>query len=113
MAQFIRSDGSAEEVFPADGESFTLEELQGFVGGFIEMISLEDGCVMFIDEEGKLKGKPENPVATLVVRGVIAPWDEIVGDAIICTQKEAGEEEFDAELDYDPIQVQPDGTIGD
>lgn len=38
----------------------TLEAMQKLVGGYIETLSLPNGLVMVIDEEGRLKGRPDN-----------------------------------------------------
>ncbi|KLU62317.1 hypothetical protein CEB3_c13610 [Peptococcaceae bacterium CEB3] len=38
----------------------TLKALQSVVGGYIEVIHLEDGLLLVCDEEGKLKGYPPN-----------------------------------------------------
>ena len=83
MALLIKSDGEVQEVHPADGNKFSLQELQGFVGGWIEHIPTNDGRHMWLDEEGKLKSKPVNFEATLFALGIIGPDDCIVGDALI------------------------------
>lgn len=64
-----------------------LEWLQEQVGGFIEivrfMLDTDKGQLeaqMVIDEEGKLKGKQQNAVATALYAN---PNDVIVGTAII------------------------------
>lgn len=38
----------------------TLEAMQKLVGGYIETLSLPNGLVIVVDEEGRLKGLPEN-----------------------------------------------------
>lgn len=55
----------------------TLEALQKEVGGYIETVTLSPGCVMIVDEEGRLKDKPFNRKAS-DLSGV-----DIVGDALI------------------------------
>ena len=55
----------------------TLEALQHAVGGYIETVPLPAGGVMIVDEEGRLKGKPDNAIASL------AAGIGIVGDALI------------------------------
>jgi len=92
MATHILADGLTLEAVPANGKSFTLEELQGFVGGYIERLVLPTGQILFLDEEGKLKGKAINPFATFITRGIVADEDMVVGDVILCTPEEAGED---------------------
>jgi len=63
-----------------------LASLQKAVGGMIEYIPISDEVHAFIDEEGKLKGKEINTIATMVCRKLevgLQPDDMIVGDMII------------------------------
>jgi hypothetical protein len=93
MATLLPVDGPPVLVTPANGDSFSLVELQGFVGGYIEGIRLPDNQWMFVNEEGKLHGLPYNPFATHVfktLRPAMIFDDYIVGPAIICTTQEAG-----------------------
>ena len=66
-------------------EKPTLEEMQKFVGGYIEVVYLNDEQVMIIDEEGKVKGKPINPEATIRAtrNNAIFNNDWIAGDVLI------------------------------
>jgi len=96
MATLIKVDGTTEEVTPANGESFTLKELQTLVGGYIQMVDLAwlkkhgrldpeiDASYMIVDEEGKLKNLLVNEVATKLIAG----RDIIVGRALLCDDKE-------------------------
>lgn len=61
---------------------FSLEELQGYVGGYIELIRLNK-VLLVVDEEGKLKGKPVNMRATALYRRYVKTSDYIVGDALL------------------------------
>lgn len=77
--------GGAKGVFPANGTDFTLEELQGFVGGYIEIIDITDKVIMVVNEEGKGALEP-NGMATVLAKahGAIFPHDYIAGDALMC-----------------------------
>lgn len=57
----------------------TLETLQGFVDGYIDYVTIEDGIDMIINDEGKIRGMEPNWVATYLY-GVP---DIIVGDALV------------------------------
>lgn len=80
-AKLIKADGKITEVVPKNGTDFQLDELNEFVGGYIEIIRppTKPDCLMVINEEGKLKGLPFNAKAT-------ALWlhDMIVGNALLC-----------------------------
>jgi hypothetical protein len=63
-----------------------LESLQAAVGGYLEVIRLDDGTVALIDEEAKLKANPPPPnvLATNIARAVgIRPDDYIRGPMLI------------------------------
>ncbi|MGH9238791.1 MAG: DUF3846 domain-containing protein [Vicinamibacterales bacterium] len=89
MALLMIPGHAAREVVPANGHAFTLDEMQAFVGGYIEILRLPDGRALVINEEGKLRGLPLNPEATVLAAPRIAP-DFIVGPALVCTWNEAG-----------------------
>ena len=69
----------------------TLEEMQKFVGGYIEVVTSADtNSQIVLDEEGKLKDKPINKEATELYLGegpddTSAGWDfdYIVGDVMV------------------------------
>lgn len=84
--EIIRADGTRQAYPPADGQHYTLEELKRAIGGgYIEIVQTRDGRLMVIDEEGKLKGFPVNPVATALYR--FGDQDPIVGDALVCEDR--------------------------
>jgi len=64
----------------------TLEEAQEFVGGWVERISLKNGNIMLIDEEGKLKNLDVNQKATDHWIKSFGINDVIVGNAILIKQ---------------------------
>lgn len=72
MAQIIKTTGEVIEVSPKNGKSFELEELQAIVEHkvgdvschYIEIITMPDGRLMVVNEEGKLIGAPMNNKAT-------------------------------------------------
>lgn len=87
MATLLKAGHAPVEVQPKNGTDFTLEELQEFVGGFIEVIpAREEGFILVINEEGKLNGLPYNGRATDLAD--IYLWDCIVGDALLCRDDE-------------------------
>ena len=88
MAQYIKTDGTITEISPKKGLTFSLQELQSYVGGYIEVVSLGKK-IMVIDEEGKLKEKPINTFATKKFKEQYPETtDVIVGNALICLNKE-------------------------
>jgi len=84
MATQIKTTGEITEVVPANGSTWSLKELQDFVGGYIEIVRLPAsfGQVMVVNEEGLLYGLAENPIASLEAKR------RIVGDVIVCDGKE-------------------------
>ena len=88
MATFISVNGKTNEISPKNGSDFSLEEMQEYVGGYVEVLDLDDDNIMIIDEEGKLKGKEINKLATLKYLDVYGFSDIIVGNAVICKSEE-------------------------
>lgn len=71
----IKADETIEFVKP-EGKKFSLEELQKYVGGYVELIRLPQGD-LYVDEDGTLKGLPVNiPASTIAGR-------MIVGDVLL------------------------------
>ena len=85
-AYLVHTDGRKEEVKPKNGTDFSLEELQVYVGGYIQVINLGRSEVMVINEEGKLKNLPTNGEASFIahMRKAIFTFDRIVGNAVVC-----------------------------
>ena len=62
--------GIIKEVQPKNGEKISLEEAQALVDGYVELVHLEDDNILLCDEEGLLKNKPINTLATIQARGL-------------------------------------------
>lgn len=77
VALQIRAGKSDIWVKPKNGKRFSLEELQSFVGGNIEIIACPHGQIMIVNEEGRLKELPVNRVASKVAQR------EVVGDVLL------------------------------
>lgn len=85
MAELLKASGDIKIVSPKKGKTFSLEELQEYVGGDIETISSLDGNhIMVVNEEGKLMGLPFNYFATIRFLNEFTRMDHIVGDVLIC-----------------------------
>lgn len=88
MAIIIKTDGTILEIEPVNGKDFKLEELNAIVNGYIEIVYLNDGQIMVVNEEGLIKGLPYNKEATRrVFMGTYLPY-YIVGDVLVCNQKQ-------------------------
>ena len=81
----LTATGAAIGVAPANGTDYTLEELQGLVEGWIEIVTLTANTIMVINEEGK-GCLPKNVKATVMAKalGAIFPEDHIAGNALLC-----------------------------
>lgn len=84
-ALLIKTDGSVQKAYPANGSDFKLEELQGFVEGMIEIIDIGSDIIMVVNEEGKGILEP-NSMATVIAkaRSAILPYDYIAGNVLMC-----------------------------
>lgn len=83
MVKIVKTNG---EIIDLEDKELHLEQMQKVVGGYIEIVRLKNGWLVVCNEEGKLIGLEENPVATLVYN-VNGFNDLIVGDVIICESK--------------------------
>ena len=89
MAILISATNNIETVIVYDrNNEVGLKRLQEYVGGFIGVIPAGNGRFLVVDEEGKLKGKSMNKIATLIVRGIISNDDFIVGNAVLLEKGE-------------------------
>jgi hypothetical protein len=91
MATLIKANGTLVEVQPADSKSFTLEEMQKLVGGYIEYVYLANGGQAVINEDGHLRHLPPNAKATVLLANnanYIKTW--IVGDVLVGSREELG-----------------------
>lgn len=79
---------SVQDVEPKNGRDFSLEELQGYVDGLIDIVSLYDGRIMVVNDEGLLDGLPINPLATAIYQNATGVNDYILGNVLICQDNE-------------------------
>ena len=82
-AVVIMSSGRIKTL-PHYGEKFELKDLQTRVDGYIEIVPLDGGTVMVVNEDGKNNGLPFNPRATGVFQKYSHTGDYIVGDVVLC-----------------------------
>jgi hypothetical protein len=89
MALLIQPSGALQRVTPANG-TWTLSELQGFVGGYIEQVRMRGwNRYLIVNEDGKSRGFVPNPRAShLLWRAGGMPSDFIVGPAVLVTLRE-------------------------
>lgn len=83
MAMIIKTDGQVISVQPKNGKDFSLKELKTIVGGYIEIIRMNDKF-MVVNEEGKLEQLPYNALATGLYLANVGGNDYIVGDVLVC-----------------------------
>ena len=92
LATLIYPTGKITAVTRDNGTAFTATEIHALVDASLVCVCLRDGRIMWIDDEGKLKGKQPNMGATFLALDVLQSGDVIVGNAVITTLAEAGEE---------------------
>lgn len=63
----------------------TLKEAQEFVGGYVEPVYLQNGDLMLVNEEGRLRGLDLNQDASNIAGQII------VGPAIVIANEARGE----------------------
>ena len=88
MAKLYTTNGEVIEVSPKNNRDFTLEELQSFVEGDIEIINLTAEKILIVNEEGKINKLPFNELATELWKKYYGRTDYIVGNALLCNSDE-------------------------
>ena len=88
MAKLYKTNGEVIEVSPKNNRDFTLEELQSFVEGDIEIINLTAEKILIVNEEGKINKLPFNELATELWKKYYGRTDYIVGNALLCNSDE-------------------------
>lgn len=84
MTIYVKADGEYRVVFPANGCKFSLRELQFYVGGSIEIVRDGKGKAFVVNEEGKLKNLPLNPLASEIYIHFFDAADFLVGNVLMC-----------------------------
>lgn len=89
MATLIRTNGTTKQIEPKNGTDFKLEELQKYVGGYIDIIRLNNGEILVVNDEGKYTEDP-NEAATKIAlyHAAIFDWDYISGDVVHCKDEQ-------------------------
>jgi len=82
QAFIYKTNGEIIPILPKNKEVFTLQELQEIVGGYIELVMLNDGRIMIVNEEGKINGLDYNLLGTLAYAK-----DVIVGNVLVTPEK--------------------------
>lgn len=93
-AILIKVSGEKKLVVSEKSEGFSLKELQGFIGGIIQIVPMPKGRELICHDEGKLIGLLENAEATKIWKEAY-PIEEyphnndelIVGDILITGRK--------------------------
>lgn len=81
MASLLKTDGE----IVSDVDISSLEKMQDLVGGYIQIVYLDDRKVLVVNEEGLLDKLPYNDNASELY------GHPLVGNVIKCTNKELNE----------------------
>ena len=88
MGILMKANGDVSEVYPKKKRhGFSLDEMQGFVGGYIEIIGVGEKFLV-LNEEGKLNGLEINQKATEIFQKYYGKTDLIVGDVLLADENE-------------------------
>ena len=74
-------DGSMTPIAPSKGNEYSLREAQAWVGGYIEVVRLDDEWILVVNEDGLTLGLAYNERASLIA------GQPIVGPAAIVRSK--------------------------
>lgn len=89
MGTIIKTDGSEHHVRHVNGRQFELGELAELLGGYANILNLHDGRVMVINPYNDMKFNVNFQATEIAVdAGVLPNGDILVGDVLICDEKE-------------------------
>ena len=89
MGTIIKTDGSEQHVRHVNGRQFELGELAELLGGYANILNLHDGRVMVINPYNDMKFNVNFQATEIAVdAGVLPNGDILVGDVLICDEKE-------------------------
>ena len=88
MAKIYKVNGEILDIEPKNGSDFQLDELQGIVNGYIEILPLNNDEIMVVNEEGKIYGLEFNSLASQRMLAAGYRGDYIVGDVLVCKNDE-------------------------
>lgn len=88
MALLITCDGREEQVTPINGSDYQLRELQGFVSGYVEILSLDKNTLLVVNEEGAVNGMDLNVNATRLINARYNMNICLYGNVLICNDNE-------------------------
>ncbi len=71
----LGADGTMRSIFPIKGDEYSLREAQAWVGGYIEIVKINEDWILVVNEDGIAMGLAPNEIASQLVRR------HIVGDA--------------------------------
>lgn len=78
----ITPESVFREVKPQNNEDFSLEEVQAIVGGYVEIVRLENPkLIMLVNEEGLIHGLSNNVHASVMAQRLI------VGTVLVCESR--------------------------
>lgn len=86
MAKLIAVDGTVTQVEVPTEDSARLKFFQDAVGGYIQVAGKShEGKMLLVDEDGKLKGKEFNALATQLAHSFhgLSRADYLVGDVLV------------------------------
>lgn len=88
MAKLYNVGRSVVDVQPKNEKKFSLDEAQSLVGGYVELLHLDDDIILLCDEEGLLKHKPINTLATIQAKHLGWRGSVLVGSVLFLKNRE-------------------------
>ena len=83
-ATLYTPNGGEKDIISKVRNKLSLEEMQKLVGGYIEIVRLNDGRIIIVNEDGLSLNLPVNIEATNILRRDHSTTQYIAGNAIVC-----------------------------
>jgi hypothetical protein len=90
MARLFKPNGKVETVDPMNGTKFSLAEAQRHVGGYVEVVKLDNCERLLVNEDGLMMGlEPNKHAATLAQPFTKLDMSHLCGDILWCSKRES------------------------
>jgi len=93
-ANYIKTDGTIEEISPANGRDFSLSEVQELVHGLIDVVNIPDSVmirqlkltnfIFIVNDEGILLNMEQNLFASYLCSLLFGQPCALFGDVVFC-----------------------------
>lgn len=101
MATLYKTNGDVIAVYPANGETFTIDEMQKHIGGYVAIAHLTESKFLVCDEDGYITKRDQ---VNIPFRDAYPFASQIiVGDVLVASPREVGYADYGEGYERDEL----------